>query len=275
MRIDGNTQLIGFFGSTYKTSKMYAVYNAAIKALGINFIYVPFAINDLEEAVEGIRSLGIAAIGITIPYKIEIMKYLDELDADAQKIGAVNVVVNNNGRLIGGNTDGKGALRALKEKTEVENKNIILLGAGGAARAIAFSLNDAGGNLIILNRTKQRARELAESVGGNTNHGDLDLLEDALRSSEIIINTSLVGMANTPQAGKSLVPENLLRSDMTIMEIVTDPKETKLVMDASKKGCAIVYGYRMLLWQSIYKFNMYTGVEPPIEVMEKAMDQVK
>lgn len=275
MQIDGQTRLIGFFGSTYKTSKMYAMYNAAIKALGLNFIYVPFVVNDLEKAVAGVKHLGIAAIGVTIPYKIEVMKYLDEIDLDAQRIGAVNVIVNQDGKLIGGNTDGQGALNALEEKTNVAHQNIALLGAGGAARAIAFSLADAGSRMTILNRTQEKARELALAVGQNTRYGGFDSLADTLEASQILINTTPVGMANTPHEGRSLVPDNLLRSDMTVMEIVSKPRETKLVQAAGLKGCTIVYGYRMLLWQGVHKFKLYTNVEPPIEVMEKAMEAIK
>jgi shikimate dehydrogenase len=275
MQIDGRTRLIGFFGSTYKTSKMYAMYNAAIKALGLNFIYVPFVVDDLEKAVMGVKHLGIAAIGVTIPYKIEIMKYLDEIDLDAQRIGAVNVIVNQDRKLMGGNTDGQGALKALKEKTEVKNQKIAIFGAGGSARAIAFSLADAGGHITILNRTEEKAKELALAVGENIQYGGFHSLTSTLKESQIIINTTPVGMINTSQEGQSIIPENLLRPDMTVMEIVSKPRETKLVQDARKKGCNIVYGYRMLLWQGIYKFKRYTNVEPPMEIMEQAMEAVK
>src|SRR5205085_7457898 len=115
--INGETQLIGFFGSTYKTSKMYAMYNAAFEALGLNYIYVPLVVKDLEKAVEGVRHLGIKAIGVTIPYKIDVLPYLDNLDSDARRIGAVNAIVNHDGTLVGANTDGKGAVKALQEIT--------------------------------------------------------------------------------------------------------------------------------------------------------------
>ncbi|MCI5137289.1 MAG: shikimate dehydrogenase [Candidatus Electrothrix sp. AR1] len=276
MQIDGNTKLIGFFGTTYKTSKMYAMYNAAIEAMGLNYIYVPFAVSDLEKAVAGIRNLGVTAIGITIPYKIDIMKYLDELDTNAKRIGAVSVVLNQDGKLIGGNTDGEGALKALKEKTEViKNKKVVLLGSGGAARAIAFALSDESCHLTILNRTESNAKELAAAVGDNIKYGGFDSLPEVLKESEIVINTTPVGMANTPHEGQSIVPAKLLRSDMTVMEIVSKPRETKLVQDAKKRGCRIVLGYRMLLWQGAFKFKMYTNIEPPIDIMEDAMEKIK
>lgn len=275
MQLNGNTKLIGFFGTTYKTSKMYAMYNAAIEAMGLNYIYVPFAVSNLEKAVAGIRNLGVTAIGITIPYKIEIMQYLDELDTNAKRIGAVSVVLNKGGKLIGGNTDGEGALKALKEKTEVKNKKVVLLGSGGAARAIAFALSDEGCHITILNRTESNAKELAVVIGDSIKHGGFDSLPEVLKDSEIVINTTPVGMANTSLEGQSIVPAKLLRSDMTVMEIVSKPRETKLVQDAKKRGCRLVLGYRMLLWQGAFKFKMYTNVEPPIAIMEDAMDKIK
>jgi shikimate dehydrogenase len=272
VKINGETKLIGFFGSTYRTSKMYAIYNAAMEALGLNYLYVPFIVNDLQKAVEGMRHLGIAAAGVTIPYKISIIPFLDELDAEAKMVGAVAVVVNRDGKLIGGTTDGKGGLKALQEKTDVAGKKIVLLGAGGAARAVAFSLHQAGGKLTVLNRVEEIA--MAESLGKDLGcpWGDFSRLESSVSEADIVIQTTPVGMANTPLAGKSLIPEELLRQDMTVMDIVTNPRKTKLLQDAENRGCRVVYGDRMLLWQGVYKFKLYTGVEPPVEVMEQAME---
>jgi len=275
VNINGETKLIGFLGSTYRTSKMYAIYNAAMKALDLNYLYVPLVVDDLAKAVEGIRHLGIAAAGVTIPYKMSIIPYLDELDAEAKNAGAVAAVVNRNGRLIGGTTDGRGALQALREKTEVAGKDITLIGAGGAARAIAFALRQAGAKITVLNRVEEieMAASLARDIG--CPHGDLSELESSIRRAQIVIHTTPMGMANTPLAGKSLVPETLLRKDLTVMDIVTNPQKTPLLQEAEKQGCTVVYGYRMLLWQGVYKFKMYTGIEPPIEVMERAMEKVK
>jgi shikimate dehydrogenase len=275
VNIDGSTRLIGFFGSTYRTSKMYAMYNAAIRALGLNCVYVPFAVDDLAKAVDGVRHLGIAAIGITIPYKIEIMQYLDALDDDARRIGAVNVMVNEGSRLTGSNTDGGGALRALQEQTRVAGEHVTLIGAGGAARAIAFALVDAGAGATIINRTAARAEALASAAGSDAQGGGFDRLAEALACSTIVINATPVGMAGTPQAGQSPVPAGLLRPDMTVMEIVSNPRETRLAQDAASAGCKVVYGERMLLWQGVQKFKLYTGVEPPIEVMVQAMEALK
>lgn len=271
MKINGHTKLIGFFGSTYQTSKMYALYNSALQALGLNYLYVPFAVDDLQQAVAGVRHLGLAAIGITIPYKVAILPYLDELDPMAQRIGAVNLVINRDQRLIGYNTDGSGALQALQEQTVLQGKKVCLLGAGGAARAIAFALSDAGCPLTILNRTASAAQQLAQAVGPSTAWGDYAALPASLDATTIIINTTPVGMAGSGQELASLVPAELLQPSMVVMDIVTNPHETPLLCAAGQQGCTLVYGHRMLLWQAVHKFALYTGVEPPVAVMEQVM----
>lgn len=273
MTINGDTKLIGFFGSTYRTSKMYAVYNAAFQALGLNYIYVPFVVNDLQKAVEGIRHLGIAAVGVTIPYKIAIIPYLDELDAESRLVGAVAAVLNRDGRLIGSTTDGAGALRALQEKTTVQGKRVLVLGAGGAARAIAFALHQAGAQVTVLNRAEELdlARSLGQALG--CPWGDLSQLETAVAQADILINTTPVGQSGTALEGRSLVPARLLRPELTVMDIVTTPRQTPLLRDAAQAGCTVVYGDEMLLWQAVFKFKLYTGVEPPVQVMQQAMAQ--
>lgn len=275
MNINGETKLIGFLGSTYRTSKMYALYNAAMEALGLNYLYVPLVVNDLAKAVDGIRHLGIAAVGVTIPYKLSIIPYLDELDAESRQVGAVAVVVNRDGQLIGGTTDGQGALKALQEKTDVADKRITLVGAGGAARAMAFTLRQAGAHLTVLNRIEEieMAQSLARDVG--CPWGDLSQLEPSLREADIVINTTPVGMVNTPLTGQSVVPDHLLRPEMTVMDIVTTPRDTRLLQDAARRGCNVVHGDRMLLWQGVFKFKLYTGVEPPVAVMEAAMAKLR
>ena len=275
MKIDGNTKLIGFFGSTYRTSKMYAIYNAAMDALGLNYLYVPFAVNDLQKAVEGMRHLGIAAAGVTIPYKMSIIPFLDELDPESKMVGAVAAVINHDGKLVGSTTDGMGGLRALQEKTDVAGKKVLLIGAGGAARALAFNVKRAGAEVTVLNRAEEI--EMAESLGKDLGcpWGDFSKLDSSVGEADIVIQTTPVGMANTPLAGKSLIRPELLRPGMTVMDIVTNPRKTQLLQDAENRGCEVVYGDRMLLWQGVFKFKLYAGVEPPVEVMERAMEQMK
>jgi len=267
MKINGETKLIGFFGSTFRTSKMYAMYNAVFENLGLNYVYVPFVVEDVKKGVEAMRNLGIHAVGVTIPYKVSIVKYLDELDADAKKIGAVNAVINVNGKLIGSNTDGHGGVRALKEKTVIKGKKVILLGAGGAARALAFAVKDESGELTILNRTVDEAEQLAKAVG--CKFDGLEKILDLIPTTNILINSTSVGMA--PEINQSLVNEKLLHKGLTVMDIVSNPRETKLLREAKKAGCQIVFADRMLLWQGVLKFELYTGTKPPIKIMEKQL----
>ncbi len=246
---------------------MYTMYNAAFESLGLKYNYVPLVVKDLKKAVDGVRHLGINAIGVTIPYKIDIIPFLDELDNNAKRIGAVNVVLNKEGKLIGGNTDGEGAVMALKEKIKIKGKKIILLGVGGAARAIAFAIKDEGGDLTIINRTVSKAEELAKAVG--CQFGGPDKLPTLLPKTNILINSTSVGMF--PDINQSLIDKKLLHDQLIVMDIVSNPRETQLLSDAESVGCKTVFADRMLLWQGVLKFELFTGTKPPIEVMEKAL----
>lgn len=267
MTINGESKVVGFLGSTYKASKMFALYNAAFKALELNYIYVPFVVNDLKQAVQGIRHLGIHGVGVTIPYKIKVLQYLDTLDQNAKRIGAVNAIINKDGKLMGANTDGIGGVRALKEQTKVKGKSVAMLGAGGAARALAFALIDEGAIVTIINRTEQTAVALAKAT--NSTSIRFEKRDEAIKTAEIIINTTSVGMA--PEIDNSLVDRSLLHKNMVVFDLVHYPKETKLLKDAKTIGCKLVYGDRMLLWQAVEKFELFTGYKAPIEVMEEAL----
>jgi shikimate dehydrogenase len=265
MKINGETQIICFFGATYKSSKMYEMYNRAFQKLNLNYMYIPAVVNDLESAVIGIKHLGFKAIGVTVPYKVAIIPYLDELDKQAQRIGAVNVVVNRNGKLIGSNTDGIGCVQALEEQTKVRNKNILLIGAGGAAQAIAFALIDSGAKLTIMNRTYNTAIELAKRAGAS--YVMKENLDSIITDIDIIINATTVGMS--PNTTNSLIPKQLLQKKHIVMDIIANPKETKLLHEAKQAGCKVIYGNRMLFWQGVTKFKIYTDIDAPIETMEE------
>lgn len=270
MQINGETQLIGFFGSTYRTSKMYAMYNAAFEALGLNYLYIPLAVDNLEKAVEGVRHLGIRAIGVTIPYKVDVLPYLDALDKDAERIGAVNAIVNTDGVLLGANTDGRGAVKALEEVTTLAGQKVVLLGAGGAARSLAFALADVGGEVCVINRTDESAQELARAVGCRSR--SLNELRQEIKDAHVVINATSVGMA--PHTAETLVPGAWLAAESVVMDLVSHPKETVFLKEARARGCKLVYGDRMLFWQGVLKFSIYTGVEPPLQVMEEALQKI-
>ncbi len=268
MIINGNTKLIGFIGKTYKTSKMYALYNAAFTELQLNYVYIPLVVTNISEAVSGIRGLGLHAVGVTIPYKIDIIPFLDEIEEEAKQIGAINFVLNDNKKLIGGNTDGLGGLKALQEETNLSQKKVVLLGAGGAARALAFAIQDAGAQIVILNRSNGQAEELANKVG--CQYGSLSQLPQVLTKADIIIQATNVGMYSDSD---SLIPKELIPHNVIVMDIVTKPRETKLIRDAKAKECKIIYGERMLFWQAVLKFSKFTGEEPPTAIMENVLKQ--
>ena len=245
------------------------IHNAGYQSLGINYVYVPFLVKDIKRAIEGIRGLGIRGASITLPHKTRAIEYVDEMDRIAIEIGAVNTIVNNDGILIGYNTDYQGALKALEEATSLEGKKAVLIGGGGAATAIALALKRSGAKLVILNRTKEKAKRLAEMFDAEDSGGMEKL--DEVSSADILINATPVGM--WPKTNQSIIPQELLHNRLTVFDTVYNPKETKLLIEAREKGCAIVYGYKMLLYQAAVQFELFTGHQAPLKVMESALIQ--
>jgi shikimate dehydrogenase len=224
----------------------------------------------LPQAIEAMRTLQIRGFGVSMPFKIEVMPLLDELDPLAKQIGAVNTIVNDDGHLIGHNSDWIGAVRALEEvlgPDGLRKQKCLLIGAGGAARAIAFGLMNAGASLTIANRTLEKASKLASHTGAE--HAcDLSIL-NSLEGFSVIINASSAGMASSLTG--SLVPSSQLRADLTVMDAVYDPIETELVIDAKSAGARTVDGSRMLLHQAARQFELYTGKQAPLEAMNAAL----
>lgn len=265
--INAKTAVCALIGNPVEHSLSPAIHNAGYKALGLNFVYVAFKVTDLKRALEGIKALGIRGVSVTIPHKVEIMNYLDEIDKEARKIGAVNTVINTNGSLRGYNSDCEGAMKALKEQTKISGKRIVLLGAGGAARAIVVGLKKENAKIIILNRTLSKAKDLAKLINAES-FGGLDDLE-AIKSADILINATSVGMH--PKIEVSLVPKNLLHEKPTVFDIVYNPKETKLIREAKEVDCQAIYGYKMFLYQAVTQFELFTGQKAPLGIMEKVL----
>lgn len=245
------------------------IHNAGYQALGIDYLYVPFQVKDIKRAIEGIRGLGIRGASITMPHKARAIEYVDEVDRLAIETGAVNTIVNNDGILTGYNTDYQGALKALEEATSLEGKRAVLVGSGGAATAIALGLRRGGAKLMILNRTEEKAKRLAEMLDAEDSGGLKKL--DEVSSADILINATSVGM--WPKTNESLIPKSLLHNRLTVFDTVYNPKETKLLTEAREKGCAIVYGYKMFLYQAAIQFELFTGHQAPLPAMESALTQ--
>jgi len=204
---------------------------------------------------------------VTIPHKVEVMKYVDEIDETAKQIGAVNTVINDNGKLVGYNTDYYGAVEALKEKTKLKNKKVLVVGAGGGARAVVYGIKKENASITIINRTTEKAKVLAKEF--NVEYGDIKNIKNLIKDNEIIINTTSVGMA--PNTNESIIKGEDLIKGKIVMDIIYKPSETKLIKLAKKAGCSVITGDRMLIYQAIGQFKLWTGQNPDFKLMENAL----
>ncbi len=267
--IDAQTELYGIIGNPVHHSLSPAIHNRGFKQYGWNAVYLAFEVKDLEEALKGIRELGVKGVSVTIPFKTEVVPLLDRVEGLARKIGAVNTIVNRAGKLIGYNTDCDGALEALEEKMSLRGKRVFLIGAGGAARAIGFGLKERHCRLIIVNRSK-RGERLSKELGcqylplsslGRKKTGELE--------ADVIINATSLGMY--PRDRETPIPKRLLKKGMTVMDIVYQPLRTRLLREAKQRGCIIVNGLEMLMRQAAAQFEIWTGRRLEIGQIKKAL----
>jgi shikimate dehydrogenase len=267
----------GVIGDPIEHTLSPTMHNAAFNHLKLDFIFLAFRVKaaQLENAMRGMRGLGIRGLNVTMPDKNAVIKYLDVVDPTVKFLGSANTILNDDGRLLGFNTDGVGALKALRENgVELDGKKLLLLGAGGAAKAIAFSIAKEVGELVILNRVSEKAKELAEALSvtyGKKVVGEAlspSVIQKSLQDADILINATSVGMH--PHVSQSLVAPQWLKPDLTVMDIVYNPVETKLAKDAKAAGAHVISGVEMLLYQGAASFEIWTGRSAPIEVMRKA-----
>jgi shikimate dehydrogenase len=268
LKVDSHTELYGIIGNPVRHSLSPALHNAAFSAIGLNAVYLAFEAEDIEKCIEGIKGLGVKGMSVTIPFKESVIPCLGAIDPLARRIGAVNTIVNRGGRLMGYNTDAIGALMALEAKAPLKGKNCILLGAGGAARAIGFILKQKGASLSIFNRSLRRGQRLARSLECRF----IPLEEIAAVRGDILIQTTPVGMS--PHSDQCPVPEAVLRPGMVVMDIIYDPLETRLLRMARERGCTAINGIPMLIYQGAEQFRLWTGVNPPLSAMSKAIEEV-
>lgn len=248
--------------------------NASFQALGLDYIYVALRVRKeyLEPAVAGMQVMGFRGFNATMPHKKALCGLVDEIDEFAEFCQAVNTV-DIDGTMYGYNTDGPGTLDALKA-ANADTSSTVVLGAGGAGRAIAYALAKSGSNVTILNRDALKAAELAEKIkktGLKAKSGSLDRLETEIKNATTLCHVTPVGM----QEGKSMVPARLLRPDLTVMDAVYKEKDTRLITDAKKAGCITVPGLQMLLYQGRLSFERWTGRKAPMDVMEKALREAR
>jgi shikimate dehydrogenase len=277
MDISGKTRVCGVIGDPIEHTLSPIMHNAAFHAQKFDYTFLAFKVKsaELENAVNGMRALNIRGLNVTMPHKSAILKFLDRVDLSAQIINSVNTILNKDGKLFGFNTDGVGALKALKEnKVELKGRKVLLLGAGGAARAIAYSMAKESDELAVLNRSLKPAQELAKLLEKTANKKIVAGLlspkeiQQNLQDSDILINATSVGMK--PKADESLVMPKLLRPNLAVMDIVYNPIETKLAKDAKAAGAKVVSGVEMLIYQGAASFEIWTGKSAPVEVMRQA-----
>lgn len=282
MRITGKTRVFGIIGWPVTHSLSPVMHNAAFEYLGLDFCYVPFAVREgcLESAIRSMQSLNIAGINVTIPHKESVLPYLSEITEDAQIIGAVNTIKVADDKLIGYNTDGIGFISSLKEAGfSVKGRSLLVLGGGGAAKAVVFQSAAEGAiEIIIANRTFNKARLLKEQVkehfpslkadAAGTGYKELKGIVDKV---DIVINTTSLGLQKEDPLP---FPKELLYNRLFICDLIYNPPETGLIAYAKKSGCQYINGLGMLLHQGAAAFKLWTGAEPPLEIMRKALEEV-
>jgi len=265
MTFDSDISVYAVFGDPVSHSLSPVMHNRAFEFTGYKGIYLAFGVKNIENALASVRTLGIKGASITIPHKMAVMKYLDEADDIAFKIGAVNTIINNDGCLKGYNSDGLGAVKALYEKTMIKGKNIAVIGAGGAARAIGFHIKKEGGRITVINRSIDKGERLAGYLSA-----DYRPLNDIGKIKfDILINTTPVGMM--PHADVMPVERRYLEKGMVVMDIVYNPLRTRLLAEAEKAGCNTIDGVSMFVHQGAFQFELWTGMKAPVDVMKRAV----
>jgi len=278
MRIDHATLKFGVFGDPIAHSKSPLMMNTAFEAAGVQGIYMAFHVTPdrLRQAVDGIRGLGLRGVNVTIPHKQAVMAFLDEIDENARVIGAVNTIVNEGGRLIGYNTDGIGYVRSLKEETGVgiAGKRILILGAGGAARGIAYALAcERPERIWIANRTEERAAELASSLAAYADFEGMGMerIADIIHKVDIVINTTSVGMH--PNVDERPADPRIFQPGTLFSDLIYNPLKTKWLEEAEQLGHKVHGGLGMFVYQGAYAYEYWLGRQAPVEAMREAVER--
>jgi shikimate dehydrogenase len=277
LSISGKTKICALIGKPVDHSLSPCIQNAAFQYLDLDFIYVAFEVRpeDIFGAIIGIKSLKIHGLNVTMPLKEKIVERLDQLDENARRIKAVNTIINKQGILFGFNTDGEGALRALEKNNQgIKNKKIVILGAGGASRALCYTLAKQTEEIVILNRTQQKAFALAEELSKTSKskihygHLERSIIEKELENADLLINATSLGMH--PNEYESPIDQDLLRSDLPIFDLVYNPIETRLLREAKKIGAPTIGGLNMLVHQGASSFEIWTEEKAPVNIMMTA-----
>ena len=281
--ISGRAKICGVIGDPIEHTMSPVMHNAAFEKLGLDYLYVPFRVKreELGRAIEGMKALNIRGLNVTIPHKVAVIPFLDELDPLAEKIGAVNTIVNDDGVLKGYNTDAGGFMQAMLEKgIEPEGKRVVVLGAGGASRAVSFILAERGAGLVILNRLLEL--DWAEELAARISHSfkkEVEALElsegnlaTALGKADILVNAPSVGMS--PDIGETPVPSRLLTPGLTVFDVIYNPVKTRLLAEAEEVGAETISGLDMRVWPGALALERWTGRKAPVARMKEVTSGV-
>ena len=275
LTISGSTEVYAIIGDPIAHTLSPAIHNAAFKSLNMARVYVPFRVreNELGRAIEGLRSLGVLGINVTMPHKSSVLPLLDTIDATAREIGAVNTVVRKSTRFHGYNTDGEAAVTVLSRLGSMSGRKIVILGAGGAASAIAYQLAKTAEGIVILNRTRFNRARLAHEVtkrkGAWCQTYPLDRrnLCNEMARGDVLINT--LPVTAFPRFGKILIQEDMIAQGTLVMDVNYEPK-SDFLSKAKLRGATVVDGIEMLIEQAALSFKLWTGREAPVSVMREA-----
>jgi len=280
MDINTHTQFCGVIGNPVEHSLSPAIHNAAFQKLGLNFVYLAFRVEAIGDAIKGFRALdNFRGASVTIPHKVAAVPFLDSIEPTARHIGAINTIVAVGGTLTGYNTDATGALCALREGgVALKGQRVVMLGSGGAARAIAFALGTEPGieYLTILGIDEQEraalAQDLRSRTGMTVRESSLDegALRKVLPDAHVLIHCTPMGMS--PKIHETSVPATLLHAGLTVMDIVYNPRDTRLLKDAKAAGCCVIPGLEMFLHQAAAQFELWTNQAAPTDVMRAVLE---
>jgi shikimate dehydrogenase len=280
MDINVHTQFCGVIGNPVEHSLSPAIHNAAFQKLGLNFVYLAFRVEAIGDAIMGLRALGnFRGASVTIPHKVTAVPFLDAVEPTALHIGAINTIVASGGVLTGYNTDATGALRALRESdVTLKGRHVVMLGSGGAARAIAFALGAETGidRLTILGIDEQERTVLVRDLRSKTGMVVQELLLDesmlrkVLPDTHVLIHCTPMGMS--PKVHQTSVPATLLHPGLMVMDIVYNPRDTQLLKDAKAAGCRVIPGLEMFLHQAAAQFELWTNQAAPVDVMRTILE---
>ena len=274
MKIDAKTDLYCIFGNPVRHSLSPQMHNTAFKKFEINARYLAFEPENSEKAIDAMRILKIKGASVTIPFKVEIAKFVDKLDPLAKDIGSVNTLKNVDGLIVGYNTDGIGAKLALEESGhKIKNLRVLILGNGGGGRAIAFTLLEAGAKVAIAGRNIEKVSKLTSDLFEKHKEVKSILISDlsisVMEEIDVIINSTPIGMH--PKEGLSLVSSSLIKKNHTVFDIIYSPEMTKLLLDANRIGAKIIKGKEMLVNQGVEQFRIWTGKKVSTKFSHKAL----